>query len=308
MEKSAPAIFLVHTDLDGVCSAAIAKRIYNGNVRIYFAGPRTLVSALKKIRFCKTLGIVDVALNHSDAPLVVKELERLKSSSCEIIWIDHHEWLPEDIETVSKLVNLILERSPSAASILYRKFAYTDEVSKKIAEIADDGDSNKNELEYTLAYKIGTRNNADRNKLIEMFYKGEFYNQEVERWKKQLEEENRIIEELIKKAKSYFSASGYRISFVDVRGFTIIGSLLAKKLQQLGSNIVFILYSNTSGVLYGDGKVNLLEIATKYNGGGHPNACGVNFKLSLFDKLFIRLYKKKLPGMAKKLLADLKFL
>ncbi len=114
------------------------------------------------------------------------------------------------------------------------------------------------------------------------------------------------IDELIKNVKIFSSASGLSIAIVDVRGMKLIGSLLAKKLQQKGVDVVFILYTDNSGVLYGDGKVNLLEIATKYNGGGHPNACGVNFKNGLLDKILSGVNKKHVPVQAKKLINELK--
>ncbi|MGC9145906.1 MAG: DHH family phosphoesterase [Nitrososphaeria archaeon] len=305
MHKNSRKIFIVHTDLDGVCSGAIAKRVFDNHLKIMFSGPRTIAETLKKIGSCSMLGIVDIALNHSDYTDVEKEILRIKSSGCKIIWIDHHEWHEAD-KQISQHIDLILENSPSAASILYRRFAKDDEVSKKIAEIADDGDTNKNELELTLAYKIGTRGNKDRSELIDMFSRGIFYNEKVETWKKQVEEENRIIDEIVKKAKIFNSESGNKVAFVDLRGKKLIGSLLAKKLQQQGVNIVFILYTEHSGVLYGDEKVNLLEIASKYNGGGHQNACGVNFKPSLLDRILARILKKRIPAGAKKLLRDLK--
>jgi oligoribonuclease NrnB/cAMP/cGMP phosphodiesterase (DHH superfamily) len=305
MHKNSRKIFIVHTDLDGVCSGAIAKRVFNDDLKIMFAGPRTIAETLKKIRSCSILGIADVALNHSDYANVEKEILRIKSSGCEIIWIDHHEWHEAD-KQISKHINLILENSPSAASILYRRLAKDDEISKKIAEIADDGDTNKNELELTLAYKIGTRSNKDRLELIDMFSQGIFYNEKVEAWKKQLEEENKIIDILVKKARIFNTESDKKVAFVDLRGKKLIGSLLAKKLHQQGVNIVFILYTESSGVLYGDGKVNLLNIATKYNGGGHQNACGVNFKLGLLDRILTKILKKHVPTGAKKLIKDLK--
>ncbi|MFP3166512.1 MAG: DHH family phosphoesterase [Nitrososphaeria archaeon] len=305
MQINSRKIFIVHTDLDGVCSGAIAKRVFDNYLKIMFSGPRTIADTLKKIGSCSVLGIVDIALNHSDYIDVEREILRIKSSGCQIIWIDHHEWHEAD-KQISQHINLILENSPSAASILYRRFAKDDEISKKIAEIADDGDSNKNELELTLAYKIGTRSNKDRLELIDMFSRGIFYNEKVEAWKKQVEEENKIIDMVIKKAKIFNSESDKKVAFVDLRGKKLIGSLLAKKLQQLGVNIVFILYTERSGVLYGDGKVNLLKIASKYNGGGHQNACGVNFKLGLLDRILTKILKKHIPAGAKKLLKDLK--
>ncbi len=305
MQEKSRKIFIVHTDLDGVCSGAIAKRAFGNDIKIMFAGPRTLYETLKKIGSCSLLGIVDVALNHSDYEKVKQEILRLRALGCEIIWVDHHEWT-EDDKKISEHVKLILEKSPSAASLLYRTFAKDDEIAKKIAEIADDGDSNRNELELTLAYKIGTRSNKERLELINMFSRGIFYNERIEEYRKQVEEENKVIEELTKNAKVFNSASGLKVAVIDLRGRKLIGSLLAKKLQQNGVDITFILYSDSSGVLYGDGKVNLLELATKYNGGGHPNACGVNFKLGFFDKILSRLNKKHLPSQVKKLLDDLK--
>ncbi len=305
MQGNARKIFIVHTDLDGVCSGAIAKRAFGNDIKIMFAGPRTLYDSLKKIGSCSMLGIADVALNHSDYEKVEREILRLKDSGCEIIWVDHHEWA-EDDKKISQHVKLILEKSPSAASILYRVFAKNDKIAEKIAEIADDGDSNRNELELTLAYKIGTRSNRERHELINMFSSGIFYNTRVEEWKKQVEEEKKIIDDFVKKANVFNSASGLKIAVVDLRGLRLIGSLLAKKLQQEGVDVIFVLYTDRTGVLYGDGKVNLLNLALKYNGGGHPNACGVNFKLNFFDKILTKFNTKYIPNQAKKLLNDLK--
>jgi hypothetical protein len=72
MHKNSRKIFIVHTDLDGVCSGAIAKRVFNDDLKIMFAGPRTIAETLKKIRSCSILGIADVALNHSDYANVEK--------------------------------------------------------------------------------------------------------------------------------------------------------------------------------------------------------------------------------------------
>ncbi|MGC8568451.1 MAG: DHH family phosphoesterase [Nitrososphaeria archaeon] len=299
-------VFLVHTDLDGACSGAIAKRVLGENIRIYFSGPRTLAESLSKIRSCQMLGIVDIALNHNDADAVVEELRRIKESGCEVLWVDHHEWVDADVKKVSQLgIKLIIEKSPSAASLLYRHLAPNDEISRKIAEIADDGDSNTNSLELTLAYKVGAKTNADRKKLIEMLARGEFYNEEVEKWKRAVMEEEKTIDKLSREARTLRTASGLSVAFVDLRRYRVIGSLLAKKLQMAGHNIVFILYADTGGVLYGDGSVDLLPIALKYNGGGHRNACGVNYKLNLIDRFMLKIYRKYVPAGAKRILLDL---
>ncbi len=299
-------IFLVHTDLDGACAGAIARRVFGENVRIYFSGPRTLADSLAKIKGCQTLGIVDIALNHSDADVVVERLRRIRESGCEVLWVDHHEWADADIKKVSQLgIKLIVEKSPSAASLFYRHLAPNDLISKKIAEIADDGDTNTNSLELTLAYKVGARTNADRKKLIEMLARGEFYNEEVEKWKRTLEEEEKTINKLSSEARTLKTASGLSVAFVDLRRYRIIGSLLAKKLQMAGHNIVFILYSDTGGVLYGDGSVDLLPLALKYNGGGHRNACGVNYRLNLIDRLMLKIYRRYVPAGARRILLDL---
>ncbi len=302
-------IIIAHTDVDGVCSAAIAARFLNFNYRLFFSGPRGFDQTLRRIsgHNCDTMVVVDIALNDGILEEIMKEIRRIKGEGCSrIIWIDHHSWSGRGAEEVSREVELRLESSPSAASLAQRVLMPQDEVSRRIAELGDDADTNTNALKDTLAFKVAIMDPGARKALVYELSRGNFEPPGIDEWRARAREELRVVDELARGARIITTRGGRRFGFVDMRGVKAIGSLVAKNIIGQGASFVFILYTDTSGVLYGDGSVDMLRIAREFGGGGHMSASGVSFRQGLLDRIALRvLGRRYLPSGARELIKRL---
>jgi len=287
-------LIITHVDLDGVCSASLAKRYLGTDPYVIFTSPRSLGRHLTKVKEGhERIVITDVSLNHDQFPLVWKELNRLISSGSKVIWVDHHDWDADDAKKIQEICELTLEQSPSAASLFYKKYSGQDEIAKKIAEIGDDADTNANLLPNTLAYKHGSWDFKDRLFLIDAFSNGEFEGGFLEEWKKELKEETDDAQELVASLKARVTKMGKRYAILDVRGRKAPGTYAAKvAAEKLDLDFACVIYSYKSVSFYrGKRDVDLLPLALRHGGGGHPYACGANPRASLTEKITCALFK-----------------
>ncbi|MEM0031763.1 MAG: DHHA1 domain-containing protein [Desulfurococcaceae archaeon] len=93
-------VAFTHGDSDGVASGALIKAFYEKQgyeVQIVFTHPVGLLSDLKEfVRDCVNITITDIALNEIHKNEILSLLEELAKSR-EIIYIDHHPLLDQDI-------------------------------------------------------------------------------------------------------------------------------------------------------------------------------------------------------------------
>jgi len=79
---------LTHTDVDGICSATLAKTAYPG-AAISFAEPPELALKLNDLPDWDTVIVLDLGINPAQKARAKKAFE-MASRSHEIIYIDHH--------------------------------------------------------------------------------------------------------------------------------------------------------------------------------------------------------------------------
>jgi len=297
-------IVITHTDLDGICSGAIAKRYLKDDAKVIFSDPKHIVDTLSKIdKNSDKIIITDISLNHDNVDEVVKALKNINS---EILWIDHHKWNQQDIETISKYCTLHVEQSPSAASLFYRLYMEGDEISEKIAQIGDDADTNTNALPNTLVYKYGISKKGGKLYLLNEFSSGNFEPKNLENWKEEWKEQLLNAEKIVSELSVFTTATKKRFAIVDMRHENMLGTFVAKlAAQRLDLDFIVVIYNCRSVSFYrGMRDVNLLQLALHHHGGGHEFACGANPNVTLFERLMCRIRKKYMTKEIKQIIDD----
>jgi oligoribonuclease NrnB/cAMP/cGMP phosphodiesterase (DHH superfamily) len=289
-----------------VCSGAIAKRYIGGNVKVIFSDPRYIAHTLNSVDDDpENIIITDISLNHDKAEQAEIALKKIKSK---VLWVDHHEWNREDIETISKLCTLHVESSPSAASLFYRLYMVDDPVSKEIAKIGDDADTNTNALENTLSYKLGISQKGGKFYLLRAFSHGEFEPERLDGWKEELQKQIKEAEKIVENLAVLTTTSGKRFTIIDMRGKQASGTYTAKLAsEKLNLDFCAVIYNCRSVSFYrGIRDVNLLPVALKHNGGGHRFACGANPKVSLIERIMCWARKNYITGEINQIIEDTK--
>ncbi len=277
-------ILITHTDLDGVCSGAIAKRYVGGNVKVIFSDPRYIADTLSQLDgSAESIIITDISLNRDRAELALNAIKKIKSK---ILWVDHHEWKQEDIDAVSKVCTLHVEKSPSAASLFYRLYMQNDSISAEIAKIGDDADTNTNSMKNTLAYKLGISQKGGKFYLLREFSHGNFEPERLEEWRIKLQEQIKVAENIVSGLNVLSTATGKRFAVIDMRGKEASGTYTAKlAAQNLDLDFIIVIYNCRSVSFYrGIRDVDLLPLALNHYGGGHKFACGANPHLTMLER------------------------
>ncbi len=299
-------ILITHTDLDGVCSGAIAKRYLRGNVKVIFSDPRYIADTLNKLdNNAEKIVITDISLNHDKVDLAVKALKKIKSK---ILWVDHHQWKQEDMGVISTLCTLHVESSPSAASLFYRLYMHDDSISEEIARIGDDADTNTNIMKNTLAYKLGISQKGGKFYLLREFSHGNFEPEKLEEWEIELKNQIAIAEETVSKLSVLTTAAGKKFTIVDMRHKMASGTYTAKlAAQKLDLDFILVIYNCKSVSFYrGIRDVDLLPLALNHHGGGHKFACGANPHVTLLERLICRMRKNYMTKEIMQIIDDAK--
>lgn len=299
-------LLITHTDLDGVCSGAIAKRYIGGYVKVIFSDPKYIADTLSQLdSSVENIIITDISLNHDMAGLALNALKKIKSK---ILWVDHHEWRQDDIDAVSKFCTLHVESSPSAASLFYRLFMPNDGVSAEIAKIGDDADTNTNSMKNTLAYKLGISQKGGKFYLLKEFSHGNFEPERLGEWRIKLQEQIKVAENIVSGLSALTTATGKRFAVIDMRGKEASGTYTAKlAAQNLDLDFIVVIYNCRSVSFYrGIRDVDLLPLALNHYGGGHKFACGANPHLTLLERLMCWGMKNYMTGEIKQIIEDAK--
>ncbi|MDG7039636.1 MAG: hypothetical protein JRN37_10900 [Nitrososphaerota archaeon] len=304
------ALLLTHVDLDGVCSAAIAKRFIGDDPAVEFSGPREISASLKKLSTeWEKIIITDISVNHDQVENIIKELSRFRGD--QITWVDHHNWMAEDLDRIAKYCSLVVEHSPSAASLFFRKFTPTDEVAREIAQIGDDGDTNTNSLDNTLAYKLGIRSDNNKRYLIDAFSDGIFTGDFLSKWKKDLLQEVSESKRIVSGLKASVNSNGRKYALLDMRRKKASGTYTAKlAAEELSLDFIAVIYSCSSISFYKGlaDDIDLLPVALKHQGGGHKYACGANPRVTPFERLLCILNVHYLTRELRQIIKELDIL
>jgi oligoribonuclease NrnB/cAMP/cGMP phosphodiesterase (DHH superfamily) len=308
--KSSPKIFneyivIAHDDIDGTISAALIKRKYKD---IYFipSVPREVIFDLGRLNIeNKKIFISDLSPNDDLLNELDKNLSKLIKNNNDIIWIDHHTWSKEAIDITSKYSKLFVERTKSAAELVAKVLELNDEISLKLVEIANDADTASYSLEDTININRALRYKARINYIIDLLSEGKIKDEKILKWAKKEAKDEEKIKEIINTLPVFYTKSGQRYTIIDIRKARLPGSLIAK-YASIEKNLDFtiVIYPRLNVSFYAgmNKDINLLPVAKKYNGGGHPFACGCLPKLSFKSKLLTKIFKGYIPKEIKEVI------
>jgi oligoribonuclease NrnB/cAMP/cGMP phosphodiesterase (DHH superfamily) len=296
IDNSKKVIIISHDDVDGVISASIIKRKF-GDAYYLPSSPRNLPYHLSELNLeNKIVVLSDLSPNEEQIDTIYNSIEKITNSKCEVIWIDHHSWPPGSIEKIKEKAKVIVERSVSAAELVAKVFELNDEISMKLVSIANDADSANYSTEEAININRAIRNKKRLQYVFEALSEGRINDEKILKWAKKEERNDEKIKEYVKTLPVFLTKSNYRYAVIDVRKSKLPGSLTGK-YASIEHNLDFtvVIYSNRSVSLYAglNKNINLLTIARRFNGGGHPFACGCSPKLSLKSRILDKLLGKR---------------
>lgn len=286
---------LTHNDTDGVCSGAIVLRYFKkGEI---FIGRAGMVHETIKLFRAKNriLVITDLSINKQYLKETTSHLTRLKKNGWKIIWLDHHIWDHDLIEGISKVVDkLRIDTRFVGGELAYQEFGDNDVVSKKLAEIARDADMVIRDLELTRLYVNALRgcHYGIVKHMIKTLAKGVFRDSKIEMCAEKGVEKTKKSKEYAKNTQIIITNSGRRFGLIDLRGKRLSGGEVANtaiELYNLDFSVVIYRNNRLSFYAKSDSNINLLTVAKKLGGGGHPTACGAALKLSLKSKILSKI-------------------
>ncbi len=285
-------LIIAHGDVDGVISAVIAARSLElEDAEVYFSGPRSIDRALSKVPDGgERLVIVDVAMNPDKVDAVESELRRLRDSGWNVLWIDHHIWPDGVVDRLSRYVDVRVRPAPSAARVVLEELGGRD-YERELANIADDADTATYRDERAKMYNALTRDREKRAYLVEALMEGRLEDEKVVRWaREKLRDQERRVEEGLRRVRVLETASGRRFALIDLRPRGGPGSLISKRLSD-EVDFSLVLYSCNKFSLYAgrDRSVDLRPICEEHGGGGHPYACGGKIEMNILRRILCLL-------------------
>ncbi|OYT52207.1 MAG: hypothetical protein B6U76_10115 [Desulfurococcales archaeon ex4484_217_2] len=181
------------------------------------------------------------------------------------------------------------------AELVQRSLLPDDAVAAKLALLARDADFwiFSNEISKKLSKIISYREVPLKN-LVETLSKGTFWNNDLERkFKEVISKEKEVIDKCLETLETHI-IKGFKVALVKGKiPAGEIAELLAKKGYDV---IVVISPEGKVSLRRGNSRINLVPIAEKLNGGGHPFAAGGTLNYGWFDKFLAKnfgIYRKK---------------
>lgn len=276
---------MTHMDSDGVISLALLLKKLGGlKVRTYFTSPVQLRDAICRSTLRKkSLGelyVFDLA-GENKAIYAAAIYDK-------VLWIDHHEWEPE--ERFDHVEIVIDSKAKSAASVVAK---YLD-VSSPLVDLADQIDTNSVECEE--AEKIRTTVGAIRyrftglelnRRLQELAYKLSSENLSVlDEYRDLVGEYRQWLEKVLRDFKEktkVYRVNGLRVAVYETTE-SIPVYLVSNEMEEEVDILAIMIYR-----VAGEGKrpitklefrthtdVDVLKIAKFYGGGGHRKASGAS--------------------------------
>lgn len=287
------SVIIAHGDVDGMASAAMVKRA-KGDSYVVFSGPRSVSKMLGMMRRKHRIFIVDVAINPSALSEIERNLKRLKEKGSEITWIDHHPWTKEAVETVGRYAEVHVRGEKSAARLVMEVFNLEDEISRRIAEIADDADTAEYSMEISRLYRAGSRGSKLRKRIVDLMTEGKFMDEELE---EKLRNSMKREEKKYTNVEYQFitTSNGRKIAVIDLRPSGGPGSVIAKELcSKEEFDFSLVIFSCERFSLYRcKGLEDLSKVCEEYEGGGHPYACGGRIKMPFYRRILCRIFGRR---------------
>lgn len=293
-------------DLDGIASAAIIGRYADRTRRgfkVYLTEPYLFHSVLIRILKSGVSGseiiISDIGPNNRIFGKAISLLAAIKERGNTIIWIDHHLWSEDQISSARNVVNeLIIDTSKCAAMLVYERFGEGDEFSKRLAELATDADFWIRKIDLSIKLCKVLASGYNRERLISKFREGILWDSELESvYSRRVEREKVLLEKAIKKLREY-KVDNLRIAVILAE---ISAGEITEILAERGYDIIAVVSKKGHVSLRrGNNKIDLVPIALRLGGGGHPFAAGGSLEYNFFDKMLARLgYYRKISRLLK---------
>ena len=274
---------MTHMDSDGIISLSLfLKKIGGARIRVYFTSPVQLRDAIcRSVFHLKSLGelyIFDLA-GENKAVYAASMYDR-------VVWIDHHDWEPED---KPKHVEIIIDKkAKSAARVVAQYF----DLKSPLVDLADQIDTNSVKDED--AEKIRTVVGALRYQ-----FSGVELNRKLYKFARELMNEDlsfldsynditgeylRWVEKVLENAKKgakTFHVSGLKVVIYETME-TVPVYLVSNEIDDDADIIVILIHRLgrekpiTKLEFRTHTDVDVLKLAKFFGGGGHKKASGAS--------------------------------
>jgi len=291
-------------DFDGLASAAELVRYLRGSVKnVIFTNPNKseMLPAISKLEPAKNaeIYIADLSVPQEGYEDIYAKLRTIKAAGNTIKWVDHHPWSSGAMAKFATITDMLIcgeDKSNCAAELIYKNFCKSDEVSKKLAELAHFTDFNirpqdkqLDEALVKISQCIAFLDNDDANsdsaraELLEQVSEGVITGPVVEKiyaeYKKSEEENLKMIDETIE----VFSAGNYKIAIAFAHNLQSNMACSYIKNKTGASIQIFVTTKDWSAHVRSDAGIDSSVLSASLGGNGHPQASGFTLKPEASD-------------------------
>jgi uncharacterized protein len=291
------------SNLDGVSSPSFLIRDYNLKPKNIIFGQQTkydeIFKELKKIHFKNAVFIVtDLCSNKPSLKMLRRITSLIKSKGCVLIWLDHHPWDEEAINSVKDKIDFLTLGENSlycASEILYVLLCKRTKENKELAELDHVSDFAINTGKYSaIARKLNCaivcskwdgnkRNSSLRQIAIDVARKN--YNSKL--IKKLFSQYNKTEKDNMKSLlnnSKLITKPRYKIAVGFSRRLQANAACAALKKKHNSDISVYIDTETGKNAIRSSEGFNSTILAEGFGGGGHPRASGFSIKISKFNK------------------------
>ena len=274
---------MTHMDSDGVISLSLfLKKIGGAKIRVYFTSPvplrDTICRSVLRLKNLGELYIFDLA-GENKAVYAASIYDR-------VVWIDHHDWEPED---KPKHVEIIIDKkAKSAARVVAQYFG----IESPLVDIADQIDTNR--VKDDEAEEIRTVIGALRYRFSGVELNRKLYKFAKELMKEDLsildsygtltDEYRKWVEKVLdsaKKGTKIFHVAGLKVAIYETME-TVPVYLVSNEIEDDADIIVILIHRLgretpiTKLEFRTHTDMDVLKLAKFFGGGGHKKASGAS--------------------------------
>jgi len=293
------SLTITHKDSDGVITAYLINKYVERSKRIMFSNPSrikdTILRSLIEEWEIKRLYVLDISGN--------ERALRVASVYDSVVWIDHHEWIPEN---KYKNIEITIENEPSAARVVSKKYGIED----PIVDFADHLDQNspQNDLEVDFRDLISSIRNSyqrERDHILEKIVFDMMDNDLktiIDLNKKNIENFRIEMERL--KSRIRENIKNIKVNDKNVYIVETDKNIPVYKIQEIVPkdwDLIVVIYKRIRGsytswkIEFRSRELDILPVAKLFGGGGHKKAAGAsiiyNFEIDQLLRAISIFYK-----------------